>query len=81
MAVELGEGIRERTGYKNVTGVCYVQKCEGGSDRHELVQLGEVIQKRAEKRKSRVQDREDILNSLMTLFGCVLDLFTWICCY
>lgn len=53
-----------------------MQKCEGGSDRHELVQLGEVIQKRAEKRKSRVQDREDILNSLMTLFECVLDLFT-----
>jgi hypothetical protein len=81
MAVELGEGIRERTGYKNVTGVWYVQKCKGGSDRHELVQLGEVIQKRAEKRKSRVQDRENILNSLMTLFGCVLDLLTWICCY
>ena len=81
MAVELGEGIRERTGYKNVTGVWYVQKWEGGSDRNELVQLGEVIQKRAEKRKSRVQDREDILNSLMTLFGCVLDLFTWSCCY
>ena len=45
MAVELGEGIRERTGYKNVTGVLHVQKWEGGSDRHELVQLGKVIQK------------------------------------
>ena len=34
---------------------------KGGSGRNELVELGEVIQKGAEKRKSRDQVREDII--------------------